>query len=360
MSLTIEDLCERSCYRRRTSSAAPARSHLTRLGLLCATLFPAGLGPRASLALGCDAGPRPSYRDGCLADHGVGPGAAVHARPPGPQPGHLVSAPGQSEAARAAPHGPCAPRGHARRRCRRHGGTPVRAEAQSDRLLPGGCALHQKARHPRLGLAVGVHEALGAGALEPADVGGALLDRPLLAQAKARHTTAYNQRGLGAAEAETRASLAARAAAGLGRRWRLRGRGAGAGLCQKSGAPGLAPAPGGGPVSPPRTAAHGQTGSSPHPGQAPTERAGLGRAQRYPLGDRGSHVGRWPASKAVGLLAHCPVVAPRVVPRRAPLRVGGGPGGPTAHGSGLLYRSTGDAGAEPGVGRHARVARGDV
>ena len=252
MSLTIEDLCERSCYRRRTSSAAPARSHLTRLGLLCATLFPAGLGPRASLALGCDAGPRPSYRDGGLADHGVGPGAAVHALPPGPQPGHLVSAPGQSEAARAAPHGPCAPRGHARLRCRRHGGTPVRAEAQSDRLLPGGCALHQKARHPRRGLAVGVHEALGAGALEPAGVGGALFDSPLLAQAKARHTTAYNQRGLGAAEAEIRASLAARAAAGLGRRWRLRGRGAGAGLCQKSGAPGLAPAPGGGPVSPPQ------------------------------------------------------------------------------------------------------------
>ena len=216
MSLTIEDLCERSCYRRRTSSAAPARSHLTRLGLLCATLFPAGLGPRASLALGGDAGPRPSYCDGCLADHGVGPGAAVHALPPGPQPGHLVSAPGQSEAARAAPHGPCAPRGHARRRCRRHGGTPVRAEAQSDRLLPGGCALHQKARHPRRGLAVGGHEALGAGALEPAGVGGALFDSPLLAQAKARHTTAYNQRGLGAADAETRASLAA------ARPWRWR------------------------------------------------------------------------------------------------------------------------------------------
>jgi len=216
MSLTIEDLCERSCYRRRTSSAAPARSHLTRLGLLCATLFPAGLGPRASLALGCDAGPRPSYRDGGLADHGVGPGAAVHALPPGPQPGHLVSVPGQSEAARAAPHGPCAPRGHARRRCRRHGGTPVRAEAQSDRLLPGGCALHQKARHPRRGLAVGGHEALGAGALEPAGVGGALFDSPLLAQAKARHTTAYNQRVLGAADAETRASLAA------ARPWRWR------------------------------------------------------------------------------------------------------------------------------------------
>src|SRR5215510_5943487 len=51
MSLTIDALCARSRYRRRTSHAAPARSHLPRLGPLCATLFPAGLGPRASLAL---------------------------------------------------------------------------------------------------------------------------------------------------------------------------------------------------------------------------------------------------------------------------------------------------------------------
>src|SRR5215813_2822933 len=87
MSLTIDDLCERSRYRRRTSHAAPARSHLTRLGPLCATLFPAGLGPRASLALRRDAGPRSSSRDGCLAEHGVGPGAAVHDRPPGPRQG---------------------------------------------------------------------------------------------------------------------------------------------------------------------------------------------------------------------------------------------------------------------------------
>src|SRR5262249_2379093 len=112
MSLTIDALCARSRYRRRTSHAAPARSHLPRLGPLCATLFPAGLGPRASLALRRDAGPRSSSRDGCLAEHGVGPGAAVHDRPPGPHPGHLGSAPGPSDAAPAAPHGPFAPTGH--------------------------------------------------------------------------------------------------------------------------------------------------------------------------------------------------------------------------------------------------------
>src|SRR5262244_4192489 len=94
MSLTIDALCARSRYRRRTSHAAPARSHLTRLGPLCTTLFPAGLGPRASLALGRASGPRCSYRDGGPADHGVGPGATVHALPPGPQPGPRVSTPG--------------------------------------------------------------------------------------------------------------------------------------------------------------------------------------------------------------------------------------------------------------------------
>src|SRR5215467_6616487 len=188
--LTIDDLCERSHYRRRTAHAAPARSYLTRLSPFCATLFPAGLGPRANLALGRASGTWGSYCDGGLADHGVGPGAAVHDLPPGPQPGHLVSAPGQSDSARAAPHGPGAPRGHDRLRGRRHGRTPVRAEDQRERLLPGCGALHQKARYPLLWLEVGVHDALGASALEPAGVGVALFDSTLLAQAKAPHTTA--------------------------------------------------------------------------------------------------------------------------------------------------------------------------
>src|SRR5215467_11946102 len=188
--LTIDDLCERSHYRRRTAHAAPARSYLTRLSPFCATLFPAGLGPRANLALGRASGTWGSYCDGCLADHGVGPGAAVHELPPGPQPGHLVSAPGQADSARAAPHGPDAPRDHDRLRGRRHGRTPVRAEDQRERLLPGCGALHQKARYPLLWLEVGVHDALGASALEPAGVGVALFDSTLLAQAKAPHTTA--------------------------------------------------------------------------------------------------------------------------------------------------------------------------
>src|SRR5215471_17525730 len=38
--LTIDHLCERSHYRRRTAHAASARSYLTRLSPFCATLFP--------------------------------------------------------------------------------------------------------------------------------------------------------------------------------------------------------------------------------------------------------------------------------------------------------------------------------
>ena len=277
-SLTIDDLCDRSRYRRRTSPAAPARSPLPRLGPLCATLFPAGLGPRARLALGRDAGTRSSYRDGGLAEPGVGPGAAGHDLPLGPPPGHLLRAPGQSDAARAAPHGPGAPRGHDRPRCRRHGGTPGRAAEHSDRRLPGCGALPQNARPPLLGLAVGVQEALGAGALEPARGGVALFDRTRLAPTQAPHTTAYHQRGGGAAEDETGAARAAGAAVRLGRRGRLRGRGAGAGLWQTSGAQGLALARGGGAVSPPGPPPQGQRG--PQPTQGQRQRRWQGGAER--------------------------------------------------------------------------------
>lgn len=63
MSLRIDDLCESACYRRRTSDAAPARSHLTGLDPFCATLFASGLGPRASLALECDTGSQDTHDD---------------------------------------------------------------------------------------------------------------------------------------------------------------------------------------------------------------------------------------------------------------------------------------------------------
>ena len=63
MSLRIDDLCESACYRRRTSDAAPARSHLIGLDPFCATLFASGLGPRASLALECGTGSQDTHDD---------------------------------------------------------------------------------------------------------------------------------------------------------------------------------------------------------------------------------------------------------------------------------------------------------
>ena len=51
MSLTIDELCQSSCYRRRTSDAAPARSHHTGLGAFCTTLFAPGLAPCPALLL---------------------------------------------------------------------------------------------------------------------------------------------------------------------------------------------------------------------------------------------------------------------------------------------------------------------
>src|SRR5262247_1721229 len=56
---------------------------------------------------------------------------------------------------------------------------------------------------PGATIVLGVDEALGPGALEPAGVGVARFDRALLAREEARPTTAQNQRRLGAADDET-------------------------------------------------------------------------------------------------------------------------------------------------------------
>ena len=56
--------------------------------------------------------------------------------------------------------------------------------------------------------------------------------------------------------------------------------------------------------SPTGTAAPRQARPKTPAGDAPTELAGLGEQGRYPLGDRGRGLGRGPAEKFVGLLAH--------------------------------------------------------
>lgn len=76
MSLTIDDLCERSPYRRRTSHATPARCDHTGVSSLCATPFAPGLAPGPGLVRRCGADARSPHRDRRLAGHGVRPRAS--------------------------------------------------------------------------------------------------------------------------------------------------------------------------------------------------------------------------------------------------------------------------------------------
>jgi hypothetical protein len=99
MSLTIDELCQSSCYRRRTSDAAPARSHHTGLGAFCTTLFALGLARCPALAPGSGSDPWDTYGHGYLARHGARQRAPFHELPPGLEPGHLVSPPRQWDSA---------------------------------------------------------------------------------------------------------------------------------------------------------------------------------------------------------------------------------------------------------------------
>src|SRR5215475_13277272 len=91
MSLTIDELSQSSCYRRRTAYAAPARSDHTGLSALCATVFAPGLAPCAAPAPRSDSRAWCTYSYGRVAGDGVGHGAPLHQLPPGLEPGHLVS-----------------------------------------------------------------------------------------------------------------------------------------------------------------------------------------------------------------------------------------------------------------------------
>ncbi len=99
----------------------------------------------------------------------------------------------------------------------------------------------------------------------------------------------------------------------------------GGGLCQAPSGHGLAPALGCGPLSSVGTSALRQARPQTHQGEAPTQLAGLGRPRRYVLGDRGSGLVRASAQNMMGLLAHRPVVHPRVGPGRDSLGHGGCP-----------------------------------
>ncbi len=59
MSLAIDEICQSSCYRRKTCHAAPARSDHTGVGALCATVCAPGLAPCPTVAPGRHAVPGP-------------------------------------------------------------------------------------------------------------------------------------------------------------------------------------------------------------------------------------------------------------------------------------------------------------
>src|SRR5215217_8250412 len=138
MSLTIDDLSQSSCYRRRTShDAAPARSDHTRLGHVCTTLFGARLGPCASLTLGGDSHARAPHGNRGLAGHGFGDGAPLHQLPSGVESCHLVGPSWEPDPVGVSDHvlGPLGR--NDRLRGGRHGGTPERPQDQRQRLLSG-------------------------------------------------------------------------------------------------------------------------------------------------------------------------------------------------------------------------------
>jgi hypothetical protein len=103
--------------------------------------------------------------------------APLHQLPQGLEPGHLVNPPSRSDSLRNTHH---APRFSGSPHCpgsRRPRGTPHRAQDQGQRLLPGCHALDEEARHPLFRPEVGSDDALGPGAVEPADLGAAVSHR---------------------------------------------------------------------------------------------------------------------------------------------------------------------------------------
>src|SRR5918994_4539827 len=360
MSYTIDDLCQSSCYRRRTSHATPARSHHTGLGLFCTTVFAPGLAPCSALTLGGNSRPWCTHGDSCITGDGAGGRAPLHELSSGPEQSDLVGPPWESDSVRVADHA-AGPLGSDDRSWGgRYGGAPVWSEDPGERLLPGCGALREETRHLLFRPEMGRDDAPGASALESTSMGVALSHHAVLACRASRPAPAQDQCRLGTADHEAGASLAARTPSSVGRRRGLCCGGAGLGVRQKPGGYGLALALGCRPVSPAGAAASRQAWPQTHQRKAPTALAGVGHALRYPLGNCGGGLVRRPAEEDVGLLAHGPMVHPRLAPRRHPLCPGLRPRREAAHGSLFLYRPAGHPGADPGVGRHALVRGSDL
>jgi hypothetical protein len=164
MSFTIDDLCQSSCDRRRTSHAAPTRSHHPGLSPVRTTRFAAclalgaGLAPRRT--------PRRNPRPGCthsddrLAGHGAELRTSLHQRPSRLEPSQLVAPPGWSHSVGMADYIADAPGSDDRARGRRHGGTPFWAEDHGQGLLSRCGAIQEATRHPLRRPARGLDDAL--------------------------------------------------------------------------------------------------------------------------------------------------------------------------------------------------------
>src|ERR671935_2409640 len=181
MCLTIAELSPKFTRSKETSHATPARGNHTGIGAFRTTLFRPRLGPCPALALGRDADAWAPYGDGRPARDGVGHGAPLHQRPAGLEPGHVVGPPRESDSVGLAHHAAAPSGGDDRLRSGRYRGTPLRTQDQGKRLLPGCGTLLEETRHPVFRPQMGLDDALGARALEPASVGLALSHHPGLA-----------------------------------------------------------------------------------------------------------------------------------------------------------------------------------
>jgi hypothetical protein len=181
MSLTIDELCPKFMLSKEVSHARPARSDHLGVGPFCATVFAPRLAPCPGFARGRDTRARGPHRDRRLAGDGAERRAPFYELSSGPEPGHMVGSPRESDSVGLADHA-AGPLGRdARLRGRRYGRTPGGTEDYGERLLPGCRALLEAPRHPVFRAAMGRDDALGAGALEPAGMGVAGFDRALLA-----------------------------------------------------------------------------------------------------------------------------------------------------------------------------------
>src|SRR5262247_579560 len=102
MCLTIAELSPKFMLSKETPHVPPAGGNHTGISPVRTTLFGPRLGPCPTLARGRHPDAWDAHGDGGPTRDGAGHGAALHELPSGPEPGHLVGPPGESDAVRLA------------------------------------------------------------------------------------------------------------------------------------------------------------------------------------------------------------------------------------------------------------------